>query len=37
MTDGAWFRQAAYPYVNTVTCAGHASGEHRVDSRHRTV
>ena len=25
MTEGAWFRQAAYPYANTVTCAGHAS------------
>jgi hypothetical protein len=22
---GAWFRQAAYPYLNTVTCAGHAT------------
>ena len=25
ITDGAWFRQADYPYYNTVTCAGHAS------------
>jgi predicted AlkP superfamily pyrophosphatase or phosphodiesterase len=25
VTDGAWFRQADYPYYNTVTCAGHAS------------
>src|SRR5215510_4721896 len=25
ITDGAWFRQASYPYANTVTCAGHAS------------
>src|SRR5215831_12425214 len=25
VTDGAWFRGAAYPYANTVTCAGHAS------------
>jgi len=25
VTDGAWFRRAAYPYGNTVTCAGHAS------------
>ena len=25
LTEGAWFRQAAYPYANTVTCAGHAS------------
>ena len=22
---GAWFSQAAYPYLNTVTCAGHAT------------
>ncbi len=22
---GAWFRQAAYPYLNTVTCPGHAT------------
>ncbi len=25
VTDGAWFREADYPYYNTVTCAGHAS------------
>ncbi len=25
VTEGAWFRQADYPYYNTVTCAGHAS------------
>jgi len=25
VADGAWFRQADYPYYNTVTCAGHAS------------
>lgn len=23
--QGAWFRNAAYPYMNTVTCAGHAT------------
>jgi len=23
--DGAWFRHAAYPYLTTVTCAGHAT------------
>jgi len=23
--QGAWFRQAAYPYMNTITCAGHAT------------
>ena len=25
VTQGAWFRNAAYPYLNTVTCAGHAT------------
>ncbi len=25
MDEGAWFRQAAYPYFATVTCAGHAT------------
>ena len=25
LTDGAWFRQADYPYFNTVTCPGHAT------------
>lgn len=23
--EGAWFTEAAYPYMNTVTCAGHAT------------
>jgi arylsulfatase A-like enzyme len=23
--EGAWFRNAAFPYLNTVTCAGHAT------------
>ncbi|MCL4522463.1 MAG: alkaline phosphatase family protein [Acidobacteria bacterium] len=23
--QGAWFRQAAYPYMNTITCAGHTT------------
>ena len=23
--DGAWFENAAYPYLATVTCAGHAT------------
>jgi predicted AlkP superfamily pyrophosphatase or phosphodiesterase len=23
--DGAWFQRAAYPYLETVTCAGHAT------------
>jgi len=25
MDQGAWFRQAAYPYMNTITCAGHST------------
>jgi predicted AlkP superfamily pyrophosphatase or phosphodiesterase len=25
VTQGAWFQNAAYPYLTTVTCAGHAS------------
>jgi len=25
VTEGAWFRQADYPYYNNITCAGHAS------------
>jgi predicted AlkP superfamily pyrophosphatase or phosphodiesterase len=25
MTEGAWFQRAAYPYLNTVTCPGHAT------------
>lgn len=25
MTGGAWFTEAAYPYLNTVTCAGHST------------
>src|SRR6476646_1314016 len=24
-TEGAWYQQAAYPYLTTVTCAGHAT------------
>jgi hypothetical protein len=23
--DGAWFTEAAYPYLNTITCAGHST------------
>ena len=23
--DGAWFQRAAYPYLNTITCAGHST------------
>ncbi len=25
LVDGAWFRRAAYPYANTVTCVGHTT------------
>jgi predicted AlkP superfamily pyrophosphatase or phosphodiesterase len=25
LAEGAWFRRAAYPYLTTVTCAGHAT------------
>ena len=25
LDEGAWFRRAAYPYLSTVTCAGHAT------------
>lgn len=25
MADGAWFDRAAYPYLNTITCAGHST------------
>src|SRR5262249_38522898 len=25
MTDGAWYTNAALPYMNTVTCAGHTT------------
>ena len=25
LDQGAWFSRAAYPYLNTVTCAGHAT------------
>src|SRR5579859_3957499 len=25
LREGAWFRRAAYPYLTTVTCAGHAT------------
>jgi len=25
VSDGAWFRRAAYPYASTVTCVGHAT------------
>jgi hypothetical protein len=25
MQEGAWFQRAAYPYLNTITCAGHST------------
>ncbi|HSL21888.1 MAG TPA: alkaline phosphatase family protein [Vicinamibacterales bacterium] len=25
LREGAWYRNAAYPYLNTVTCSGHAT------------
>ena len=25
MDEGAWFREAAYPYMTTVTCVGHST------------
>ncbi len=25
MQEGAWFQHAAYPYLNTITCAGHST------------
>ena len=31
LRDGAWFTEAAYPYLNTITCAG------PLDHRHRLV
>jgi hypothetical protein len=36
--EGAWFRQAAYPYLNTVTCAGHTTiGTGALPYRHGMV
>ena len=37
-TEGAWFRSAAYPYLNTITCAGHATiGTGSLPYRHGMV
>ncbi|MBA3298137.1 MAG: alkaline phosphatase family protein, partial [Acidobacteria bacterium] len=37
-TDGAWFRNAAYPYLNTITCAGHSTiGTGALPYRHGMV
>lgn len=36
--EGAWFRQAAYPFLNTVTCAGHSTiGTGALPYRHGMV
>ena len=38
VTEGAWFRRAAYPYRTTLTCVGHATistGTFPSDARHR--
>lgn len=38
MDEGAWFRRAAYPYLNTVTCAGHSTiGTGALPYRHGMV
>jgi hypothetical protein len=38
LDEGAWFRNAAFPYVNTVTCAGHATiGTGALPYRHGMV
>ena len=38
LTSGAWFRQADYPYFETVTCAGHATvGTGTLPSTHGMV
>lgn len=38
MTDGAWFQRAAFPYLNTITCAGHSTiGTGSLPYRHGMV
>ncbi len=38
VNEGAWFRNARYPYLNTVTCAGHATiSTGRLPSAHGIV
>lgn len=38
LDQGAWFRNAAYPFLNTVTCAGHATiGTGALPYRHGMV
>ena len=37
-TEGAWFKNAAYPFMNTITCAGHATiGTGALPFRHGMV
>jgi predicted AlkP superfamily pyrophosphatase or phosphodiesterase len=37
-SEGTWFRQGAYPYLNTVTCAGHSTiGTGALPYRHGMV
>ncbi len=37
-SEGAWFRSAAYPYLNTITCAGHSTiGTGSLPYRHGMV
>ena len=38
LDEGAWFKNAAYPYLNTITCAGHATiGTGALPYRHGMV
>ncbi|OFW11754.1 MAG: hypothetical protein A3H96_24735 [Acidobacteria bacterium RIFCSPLOWO2_02_FULL_67_36] len=38
MKEGAWFQRAAYPYLNTITCAGHSTiGTGALPYRHGMV
>lgn len=38
MQEGAWYHQAAFPYLNTVTCTGHATiGTGRLPRQHGMV
>lgn len=38
LDEGAWFRNGAYPYMNTITCAGHATiGTGALPYRHGLV
>ncbi|MBA3640879.1 MAG: alkaline phosphatase family protein, partial [Acidobacteria bacterium] len=38
LDEGAWFRNAAYPFMNTITCAGHATiGTGALPYRHGMV